>query len=304
MTLLVRRSNLCIPINDRARVQRAGFHHADAVTLDLSATAVVPPTLQEDIQAAAKGGAEIFVRLSPLQWEAQMASLPVAALTGVMLSKVESVEQLQQAEKTIATLEKKQGLDKGHLQWILGIDSARGVWHIRSILAACDRLTQIFLDEKSLATDLELVCLAELDPFDYARGRLVVETTAASVSLVGMSYPLSVTPVEEAFTFIHENANKARNLGLKGMVCPFESWVAPVNQAFTPTPELVEWNRRVRIAFAEGVAAGTAAVPLDGKMIDVPVDEWAIVVLEMAQACAQRDEQKRLALLSSGVAAV
>ncbi len=82
---------------------------------------------------------------------------------------------------------------------------------------------------------------------------------------------------------------------MKGVICPFPGWVAPVNAAFTPTPELVEWNRRVREAFAEGVAAGTAAVPLDGRMIDVPVDEWAIVVLATAEACALRDAEKERA---------
>jgi hypothetical protein len=30
-------------------------------------------------------------------------------------------------------------------------------------------------------------------------------------------------------------------------------------------------------------------------MIDVPVDEWAIVVLAMAEACAARDAEKRAA---------
>ncbi|HWI15393.1 MAG TPA: hypothetical protein VNT02_14110, partial [Burkholderiales bacterium] len=90
--------------------------------------------------------------------------------------------------------------------------------------------------------------------------------------------------------------------GMKGVVCPFASWVAPVNQAFTPTPELVDWNRRVRVAFAAGVAAGTAAVPLDGKMIDVPVDEWAIVVLAMADACAARDAEKKAAMAKARAA--
>ena len=51
----------------------------------------------------------------------------------------------------------------------------------------------------------------------------------------------------------------------------------------------------VREAFAAGVAAGTAAVPLDGRMIDVPVDEWAIVVLATAEACAARDAEKQAA---------
>ena len=68
------------------------------------------------------------------------------------------------------------------------------------------------------------------------------------------------------------------------------------NAAFTTTPELVTYNKRVREAFAAGVAAGTAAVPLDGRMIDVPVDEWAIVVLETADACAKRDAEKAAAL--------
>jgi len=96
---------------------------------------------------------------------------------------------------------------------------------------------------------------------------------------------------------IHALATKARNLGMKGVICPHPNWVVPVNAAFTPTAELVSWNKRVREAFAAGVAAGTAAVPLDGKMIDVPVDEWAIVVLATAEACAARDAEKRAALI-------
>jgi citrate lyase beta subunit len=44
------------------------------------------------------------------------------------------------------------------------------------------------------------------------------------------------------------------------------------------------------------VARGTAAVPLDGKMIDVPVDEWAKVVLHVAALCQARDEMKQQAL--------
>jgi len=89
---------------------------------------------------------------------------------------------------------------------------------------------------------------------------------------------------------------KGKNLGMKGVLCPHPDWVAPVNAAYTPTPELVTYNKRVREAFAAGVAAGTAAVPLDGRMIDVPVDEWAIVVLATADACAARDAEKLAAL--------
>jgi citrate lyase subunit beta/citryl-CoA lyase len=94
----------------------------------------------------------------------------------------------------------------------------------------------------------------------------------------------------------------ARNLGFKGTICPHPSWVEPVNIAFSPTSEQVAYYTRVREVFAEGVARGTAAVPLDGKMIDVPVDEWAKAVLHLAALCQARDQEKHRALQRAAVA--
>lgn len=110
-----------------------------------------------------------------------------------------------------------------------------------------------------------------------------------------MAWPLGLSRAAASEAAVHRLATTARNSGMKGVICPHPSWVAPVDAAFTPTPELVAWNRRVREAFAAGVAAGTTAVPLDGKMINMPVDEWAIVVLDIAVACAARDAEKRAA---------
>jgi citrate lyase subunit beta/citryl-CoA lyase len=171
------------------------------------------------------------------------------------------------------------------------------VWDIRAILAASARISQAALVETALAASLDFEPDPATDPFEYARGRLAVEATAARVGAVGMAYPMSVfEPPDAVESEIQRLAAKAKNSGMKGVLCPHPRWVAPVNAAFTPAPELVAYNRRVREAFAAGIAAGTAAVPLDGRMIDVPVDEWAIVVIAMAEACAARDAQKREAL--------
>ena len=170
------------------------------------------------------------------------------------------------------------------------------MWDIRTIITASPRITQVALDERALVADLGIKPLPEYDPFVYARGRVVVEAIAAKVSPVGIAYPLSVQMHPASQEEIHALAVKGKNLGMKGVLCPYPEWVAPVNAAYTPTPALVTYNKRVREAFAAGVAAGTAAVPLDGRMIDVPVDEWAIVVLETAAACAARDAEKAAAL--------
>jgi citrate lyase beta subunit len=182
------------------------------------------------------------------------------------------------------------------LQLIVLLESARGVWHIRDILAASPRITQVGLDESDLASALGITPVPEYDPFVYARGRLVIEAIAANVQPLGVACPLGIQPRLLPAEEIHKVATNSRNLGFKGIICPHPSWVAPVNTAFTPTAAQVEYQTRVRQVFAEAVAAGTAAVPLDGRMIDVPVDEWAKVVLAMAAACAARDAEKQAAM--------
>jgi citrate lyase subunit beta/citryl-CoA lyase len=301
MAILVRRSNLMVCVNDADSVSRAWRHNADAITLDLedgtvAGNARARDRVKDAITSSGRGAAEVFVRVNPSSLHADLEASVWPGVRGIMLPKVESAAEVTVVADIVARLERERGLDPGSLSFIVLLGSARGVWDIRAIITASARISQVGLDERDLAHDLGIDPAPEYDPLVYARGRLAVEATAAKVSAIGMAYPLSALPREMPDPEIHSLATQARNLGMKGVICPYASWVAPVNAAFTPTAELVAWNKRVREAFAAGVAAGTAAVPLDGKMIDVPVDEWAIVVLAMAEACAVRDAEKRAAL--------
>jgi citrate lyase subunit beta / citryl-CoA lyase len=306
MTILVRRSNLMVPVTDAEMVEHAWRHHADAITLDLEDGVVAARKaearglVKQAIAPAGQGAAEVFVRVNKAFLRADLEASVWPGLHGIVLSKLESAAEVNEAAEIVTALERQRGIAAGSLCFIVLLESARAVWNIRAIITASPRVTQAGLDEVDLADDLGIDPLPEYDPFVYARGRLAVEATAAKVNPIGMAYPLSALPRELSEPEIHALATKARNLGMKGVICPHASWVAPVNAAFTPTAELVAWNQRVREAFAAGVAAGTAAVPLEGKMIDVPVDEWAIVVLATAEACAVRDAEKRAALTRSG----
>jgi citrate lyase subunit beta/citryl-CoA lyase len=302
MAILVRRSNLMVPVTDADMVSQAWRHNADAITLDLEEGVAAARKeaarglVKETIDSCRQGAAEVFVRVNQSSLQADLEASVWTGLRGIMLPQVESAAKVTEAAEIVTALERQRGIGVGSLCFIVLLESARAVWDMRAIITASPRVTQVGLDESDLADDLGIAPVPEYDPFVYARGRLAVEATAAKVNPVGMAYPLSVQPREAPQSEIHALATKARNLGMKGVICPHASWVGPVNAAFTPTPELVAYNRRVREAFAAGVAAGTAAVPLDGRMIDVPVDEWAIVVLAMAEACAARDAEKQAAL--------
>jgi citrate lyase subunit beta / citryl-CoA lyase len=295
-----------VPISVQRFVEKAWHYNADAITLDLEdgmlpAQKVEARTcVKEAITQVGCGGAEVFVRVSQPSVYADIAAAVWPGLTGIMLPKVESAVEVAAAADIVETFERQRGLEVGSLQLIILLESALGVWNIRDIVTAHPRVTQVGLGESDLCRQLQITPTEEDDPFVYARGRVVIEGIAAGVQPIGMAFPLSLTPRLLPRDDLLRLAMMARNLGFKGTICPHPSWIEPVNIAFSPTPEQVAYYTKVREVFAEGVARGTAAVPLDGKMIDVPVDEWAKAVLHLASLCKARDEAKQQALQRMG----
>ena len=275
----VRRSNLMVPLTGQRFVEKAWQQNADAVTLDLedgvpcAQKSEVRARLQEAIALAGRGGAEVFVRVNKPFLQADLAAAAWPGLTGVMLPKVESGAEVIEAAALLTDLERQRGIAVGALELIVLLESALGVWNIRDIVSASPRVTQVGLGETDLCRNLAIMATEEEDPFVYARGRVVIEGIAAGVQPIGMTFPLSLIPRLLPPEELLRMATMARNLGFKGAICPHPSWIEPVNRAFSPTAEQVAYYTKVREVFAEGVARGTAAVPLDGKMIDVPVDE-------------------------------
>ena len=305
MPPLIRRSNLLVTVTDGAAVVGCWRHQADAITLDLAQGVAAgrkseARTLLSDvIPLAAKGGAEVFIRVNRAFALADIEAAGGPRLTGVMLPGVESAEEITEISQSLGQVERSKGLVGGSLQIIVLIESALGVWNVRDVIEADRRVTQVGLDENALSASMGIHPNPEVDPHVYARGRVAVEATALGVQPIGVAYPLGVQPRPIGFDDMLRVATDSKNLGFKGVLCPHPSWVAPVNTAFTPTESQVDYYTQVRNVFAQGVAAGTAAVPFAGRMIDVPVDEWAKVVLEMAEACHQRERQKQEALANA-----
>lgn len=306
MPMLIRRSNLMVPITDSNLLQGAWRHNADAVTLDLEDTVLdsrkeeARALVKDAIRVAAMGAGEVFVRVNKPLAQADIEASVWPGLSGIVLSRVESPEEVEEASRVISAIEGCRGLEKGSLQMVLLLESAKAVWNIREIITVDPRVSQVALDESDLSADLGIMPLPDQDPFVYARGRVVVEAIAAGVQPVGVTHPMGTQARFPSPEEMLKIATDSKNLGFKGILCPHPSWVEPVNTALTPTESQVDYYTQVRDIFAQAIAAGTAAVPFHGRMIDVPVDEWAKDVLAMAAACEARDAQKREALAMAG----
>ena len=299
--MLIRRSNLIIPVTESRLVRLAWAHDADAITLDLQdgipATEIgaAREALPSAICQAGKGAADVFVRINAAYVYADIEAAVWPGLAGVVLPGVESAQQVVSADQCLTNWERQRGIPAGQLELGLSLETAAGVWHVRDIITASPRIKQVVIDEAALAASMGITQINDFDPFVYARGRLSIEATAAGVQPVAVVDPTCQGKDDLSYEEKLQTATDARNLGFKSLVCARPSWIAAVNAAYTPTTSLVEYYTQVREVFAQALAAGTAAAPFAGRMIDVPVDERAKDVLALSLACNARDDEKRAA---------
>jgi len=300
---LVRRSVLVVPVLDQQAVASSWRHNADAVVLDLPAGDERPRAralLREAIQTARKGGAEVFVRSDRDVAYADVAAAASLGLTGIMLAGAETAAHVEEVAAALSERERVEGIPDGKLELFFFLNSAKAIWNVRQLVKASPRLSAVALDEPSVCRSMEIVPSDDFDALTFARGRIIVETLAVTRLPLGIGHPLGPRPRELPDDDFLRYANQARNIGFKGALCPYASWVELCNQAFTPNADQIDHYRQIREAFAEGVARGTAAVPFgSGQMIDVPVDERAKLTIDLYERCQKRDAQKAAALAAA-----
>lgn len=280
------------------------MHGADAVVLDLADSvedadkARARELVRESIPVAGRGGAEVFVRVNKPLLYADCEASAWPGVKGIVFSNAETGAEIEEASAVLEEMEKRHGISRGTLQIIVLLDTGKGVWNVREIITASPRVCSVGLEESNLCRNLGIVPNVDFDPFIYAKGRIVIEGTAARVQPIGVSHPYGTLARFDDTGEVARLVLRGRNLGFKGTICPHPAWVEPCNRVFTPTEEQVAYYREVREIFAEGVARGTAAVPYrdTGRMIDVPVDERAKYTIALWERCAAREAEKAAAL--------
>jgi citrate lyase beta subunit len=150
------------------------------------------------------------------------------------------------------------------------------------------------VNERELCANLGMSSapVPEFEPLEYIKSQLITVATSVGGQAQGMSYPLSLTQENVGEDELKKAVRRARDTGFKGAVCPHASWIKICNEGFGPSSEEAADYVKIREVFAEGLKRGMASVPIDGKMIDVPVDVRARRYLEWADRARARDEEK------------
>ncbi len=303
MPRTIRRSMVALFIEDAQLGEKAYSSNADAIILDFVKTADgdwqanlksrMPPA----IHAAAKGGAEVFVRISRDALVAELEATVFSGAAGVVLKGVTSADDIVAAAKRLDALEISRDIPNGSLEIDIEVDTAGCVWHALDIARASERFGAFFVNEQALCKNLGMQSAPTLDfdPLEYIKSQIITVAISVGGQALGMSYPLSLTHENVDDDTVKKAVRIARDTGFKGAVCAHASWIKHCNAGFCPTAEEAAYYVKVIDVFAEGLKRGMASVPIDGKMIDVPVDLRAKLYLKWAQRVKARDDEKATA---------
>ena len=300
MPKFIRRSLVALSIDDPQLREKAFASWADAIILDLSKRPGID--WQQDlrtrmpaaIHAARKGMAEVLVRVSGEAALAELDAAVFSGLSGVVLTGVTGPTDLTAAADKLDALEVTRGIARGSLEIDVEVDNAAAVWHSLDIARAHERFGMFLINEEGLSRDLGMQAAPTLDfdPLEYIKSQLITVALSVGGQAVGMSYPLGLTGEPASEEVVQHAVRRARDTGFKGAVCPHPAWVRVCNEGFRPTAGEAAYYVKVIEVFAEGLKRGMASVPLDGKMVDVPVDVRAKLYLAWANRAAARDTEK------------
>lgn len=295
----IRRSLFCLSVDDPQLGEQAYASWADAIILDFAKARdrdwqqALKSRMPGAIYEASRGGAEVFVRMGETA-SAELESVVFAGLAGVVLTGVEAAADVEAVSRRLTMLEEVRGIARGALEIDVEVDTAGAVWNALEIARASPRFGTFMLNERALCRELgmSLEPVSGFEPLEYIKSQLITVATAVGGQAQGMSYPLSLTEANVGAAELEKAVRRARDTGFKGAICPHASWVRACNEGFRPSPEETAYYVKVREVFAEGLRRGMASVPIDGKMIDVPVDVRARRYLEWAERARARDEEK------------
>jgi citrate lyase subunit beta / citryl-CoA lyase len=284
----ISRSHLYVP-GDRATViAGAGRRGADAIILDLE-DAVAPTqktqarsTVAAAIAAGIEGAREIWVRVNSPSVAAgefvvtDLEAVALPGLSGIVVAKVESVEEIEFVTETLERLELGRALPTP-LKVAVLIESALGLQRCEEI-AAAKRVSRIGLGETDLGASLGLDVSdneAELLPI---RSRIVVAAAAAGIEPPVASVFTEITNL----TRLRTTTERLRRLGFIGRAAIHPSQVEIIHAVFTPSKEQLGNAERLVASFDTARSLGTGVlVGDDGRMIDEAVVRSARLLLEI-----------------------
>jgi len=279
-----------MPGDDWKKITKSLTLGVDCICMDmedgvaLNQKAAARATIVRALQELNFGASEKLARINAVGsgWERDdlEAVLPFRP-DGIVIPKVESLEQIEWASKIIAAAEERFGRPAGSLCILVGVETARGILNLKEI-ASHPRLEAIIFGGEDFAASIGATRTAEAIELLYARQAVVTACAAYGLQAIDI-----VTIDFKNLDLVRAEAEFGARLGYSGKQVIHPAQIEPVQAAFTPSDEAVAEAKRIVEGFEASQKEGKGAFALDGKMIDMPLLKNAQKVLERARAAGK-----------------
>jgi citrate lyase subunit beta/citryl-CoA lyase len=210
-------------------------------------------------------------------FEADLAEIIPAAPDAIRLPKVDSADDVIEADRIITRIETERGLEPGSIGIQAMLETARAIVNVNSIAAASPRLVGLTLGGQDLAADLGIKATKAGLELLYAKSAVVIAARAFGLEAFDTVYT-DVADLEG----LAEAAAISVSLGFSGKAAIHPSQIPVIHAAFAPTEKEVAKAARIIDAAKDAMAKGLGVIAVDGRMVDAPVVAQAARTLELA----------------------
>jgi citrate lyase subunit beta/citryl-CoA lyase len=263
---------LYTPGNRKEFVEKAVKYNPDAIIVDLEDA--VPIDLKERVRWEV---AELIptldvpclVRINsePQYLEEDLKAVVSRHIYGVVLPKAESVQLIRTVDDILNSLEKERSLPSNSIRLLLLIETALCVERCFEVASAAARVdTVIFASAEDGDLQRDLKCSWSVEGIEllYARSKVLLDARAAGLKYV-LDGAFSDIKNDDA---LRKDCILSKRLGYDGRTLIHPKQLSIAREAYLPTPQELEYYKRLVVAFKEAESKGLAAISFEGRLVD------------------------------------
>lgn len=283
------RSFLFCPADDPKKMSKAIASETDAVIFDLEDSVapdrkfVAREVLGEFIAVCDKAK-PIWVRVNAFDTgliEDDLACASYSGVSGVVLPKCRTADDITAASDKLATVEEAAGLKPGSIKIVpVATETPRALFEIDKIATASPRVWGMTWGAEDLAAAIGAFGNTAVDGrlrpvFEYARTACLLASRAANIE------PIDTASMNISnHDVLRDECRLARFDGFSGKLAIHPKQIDFIHDAFAPSNEEIAFANEIVAAFRDNPNAG--ALRLNGKMIDAPHLKTAEKILQLA----------------------
>jgi citrate lyase subunit beta-like protein len=285
-----RRALLYMPGDDWKKIAKSVTLGVDCICMDMedgvavNRKAEARATIAKALQELDFGKSEKLARINSVGsgWEKDdiAAVLPYRP-DGIVIPKIESLDQIQWGSEIIEMAELKYGWPINSIRMLVGVETAKGILNLREI-ASHPRLDGIIFGGEDFAASVGAIRSRDATELLYARQAVIVACAAFDIQAIDI-----VTIDFKDIESLRAESEFGAPLGYAGKQVIHPAQVDPVQTAFTPSDVAIAHAKQIVESFEPSQKEGKGAFALDGKMIDMPLVKNAQKVLERAKAAGK-----------------